>query len=136
VLHTTIEDWQRFIHFLRHAGYPLKLATLDEVGDLPQDVSTLFRDDDILPDTLSIQVHGMLLNCHFFTESEIELDLDPREVSDAEQWNHLRDFVLEMACALAMEVRLTEENWQEGIWFLFRPTGDFEFYPASSTTGD
>jgi hypothetical protein len=52
----------------------------------------------------------MIINCHFFTEQEIELDLDPREVNSEERLNSLFRFMKVLGKHLGKEVILTLEN--------------------------
>ncbi len=50
------------------------------------------------------------LNCHFFTEEEIEFDLDPRDVDGPAEADRLLCFLGALGRATAKEVRLTAEN--------------------------
>ena len=62
---------------------------------------------------LSIWLGGVQLNCHFFTEREIELDLDPRQKTSEESFNALRQFMEHLADALQHPILLTPKNLSE-----------------------
>ena len=62
---------------------------------------------------LSIWLGGVQLNCHFFAEREIELDLDPRQITSEESFNALRQFMEPLADALQHPILLTPENLNE-----------------------
>jgi hypothetical protein len=124
ILNTTIEDWDKFINFLRNNGY--------SAAALPDDLSNIFTDDAIRP-LLTINVAGVTLNCHFFTEKEIELDLDPREVTGEDKAKELFNFMGAVGRALQMTVRMTPENLSERPIFEFSPeTGTLSYYPCEA----
>lgn len=63
------------------------------------------------PVLLQIQLKtGLLLNCHFFCEDEIELDVDPRQVTDGVEFADLLEFVQWLANAVGERVIVTYEN--------------------------
>jgi hypothetical protein len=79
---------------------------------------------------MTIDIEGIFLNCHFFTEEEIEFDLDPGEVNGEEKLEQLFKFMQLIGALLQKEVILTPENMQEIAIFSYKPgTGKIEFMP-------
>ena len=71
------------------------------------------------------------MHCHFFTTDEIELDLDPREVTSQGQLDAVLDFISNLGAALQRDVVLTEENSPEHVWFKFAAaTGQVRYTEA------
>ncbi|SDL01483.1 hypothetical protein SAMN05421823_104149 [Catalinimonas alkaloidigena] len=52
----------------------------------------------------------MLIKCHFFTDDEIENDVDPREVRSLEDHQRLLDYMIRLSTLLDQPVILTPEN--------------------------
>ena len=65
------------------------------------------------------------MNCHFFTEQEIELDLDPRELPADEDILRLTHFMALVGDGLQREVLLTYENGPEGPIVRYSPNVGF-----------
>ena len=59
----------------------------------------------------------LFANSHFFIEEEIELDVDPREVTTQQHMDSVLKFMAELGSILKHDVILTEENGPEHIWF-------------------
>jgi hypothetical protein len=124
VLNTTIEDWQAAIDFLRSSAYPLSFWLNDKAVPLPENVGSVFANRSQIDVLLSIDISGMIINCHFFTEQELELDLDPREVNSEEQLNSLFRFMKALGQYLRKGVILTHENSPHLVLLRSSPNGD------------
>jgi hypothetical protein len=61
---------------------------------------------------LELSVGGATLNCHFFTEDEIELDLDPREVCARGSVDDIVSFMSQVSELVQLPAVLTSENCQ------------------------
>lgn len=70
---------------------------------------------------MTVQVGSASVNCHFFVDSELELDIDPREVNSASQHNQLLEFAEQIASALQKPIVLTPENTPESPLLSFQP---------------
>ncbi len=55
----------------------------------------------------------MQINAHFFSESEIENNIDPREFNSIEDHNKLIKYMTELSVILDKEIILTPENEHE-----------------------
>lgn len=109
VLNTTRREWQAFIDYLQTLPVPVTHKIDGELHPLPADAGEILT---LLPETLlllSIDLHGMIINGYFY-EQEIELDLDPREVTSETQFAILLDFMRDIARAVGQPIRLTDEN--------------------------
>jgi len=80
-LNTDFALWQRFLDFIRFSGYPYRFSLGGDPASLPEDVKGIFEAWKDRGPLLCIDVGGVTLSCHFFTQQEIEFDLDPREVT-------------------------------------------------------
>jgi hypothetical protein len=116
---TSLKDWRNFLHFLRcRQDVQYRLDGVD--ATLPCEVEGLFEPKDKLR-LVQINLSGILLNCHCFSEEEIELDLDPREVEDATKFEQLLRFMRELAEALLKPVFLTYENMKNAVIHVVPP---------------
>jgi hypothetical protein len=70
---------------------------------------------------LQVQVGAASVNCHFFVPSEIELDIDPREVVDEFTHEAVLSFLESLACGIRKVVALTAENAPESPLLTFDP---------------
>jgi hypothetical protein len=120
ILDTTLDDWQKFIEFIKVNGYKYKFKTREkEPSPLPDDVSTIVEQEDL--SLLSIFVNSIQINCHFFIIAEIELDLDPGEFLGAMQFKCLVEFLSRLSCYLQKEIRVTPENSPKIPIFVLHP---------------
>jgi hypothetical protein len=124
LLGTDRGDWQRLLDWLRGSGIPLSFirgAASEAVPDDVIDAFALREDQDTC--TLFIDPNGIRINTHFFIESEIELDLDPRDVRNASDLTRLQVFLTCIAGLLGRPVLITPENGQDVPWFEIAPDG-------------
>ncbi len=119
VLDTTLAEWQQFMQFLASSPYHWAFFVDDQPQALPQDVAWAFQHRDAQRMLLTVDVHGIVLHCHFFWDGEIELDLDPRAVHNEQTLRHLLEFMTALGTALHKHVRLTDENAPDTILFRF-----------------
>jgi hypothetical protein len=117
VFDTSEEVWQRFLEFATE--YPITYRYGGEQKALPQ-AGEIFGDREN-GHLLAIQVGAVTANCHFFVESEIELDLDPKEITDEARHNQVLDFVENLARSIGKTVHLTPENSEETPFLSYEP---------------
>jgi hypothetical protein len=125
---TTLSDWQAVIDKLREKLFVLEFRIGGETRDLPHDVTELLyrHSDDPCP-SLYVRLGETSLNCHFFTDEEIEFDLNPREIHE-ELLPSLLDFLRVLGEATKKQVILTLENAHEAAIMRFDPiTADVEY---------
>jgi riboflavin biosynthesis pyrimidine reductase len=63
------------------------------------------------PTILKIFIEGgVQLNCHFFTEEEIEMDVTPNEIGEKSKFNSLVAFLRWLSKELKTNIHFTHEN--------------------------
>lgn len=111
VLGTDARDWMRFIDAIPAWNVPYVYTENGERAPFPPPrirfVGTL--EPSAL---LELRIGGATLNCHFFTEDEIELDLDPREVSEQGAMDDIVSFMAQLSGLVQRPTILTPENFQ------------------------
>jgi hypothetical protein len=78
--------------------------------DAPISVEEVFRLRALASPMLRVRVGDMLLVFHFFSECEIECDLDPREVNGQADLDALLGFVREIGDLTGKKAIVTPEN--------------------------
>jgi hypothetical protein len=127
---TTLEDWNQFLSFVRKT-MQYQYFVDGELTTLPLVAVAIFSSQKH-PKLLSVWVGEAQLNCHFFAEDEIDLDLDPRQITGEEIFDAIRQFMEQLAVAIQRSILLTPENLGEHpiaqyepeskSWYYFPPT--------------
>src|SRR5690349_515574 len=88
---TTMADWQRLLDFLSQK-YSLEFIRDGRRTPFPPSVKDLFslRQRESL--TLCVKSH-ITFCCHFFSDAEMEFDLDPHEVKDDKTLADVFEFI-------------------------------------------
>jgi hypothetical protein len=115
VFDTALSDWQRVLDALRTWEPSPNLTTGGRPAALPDDVADIFAQSRQQRTCLAVIVSGVLINCYFFHQHEIEFDLDPREVAGPEQLAGLRLFMSLLGQAARKPVVMTIENMREAV---------------------
>jgi hypothetical protein len=76
------------------------------------------------------------INCHFFVPDEIELDIDPREVTGPEELAAVLQFVEQLARATGKDAVLTPESSPEIVLLHYRQAGQGWQIHESRPRGD
>ena len=123
VLNASIADWDTFIQTLPGMSYRTEFLIDDEAAILPAVAMALFdRRADHAP-LLRLFAGSVMLHCHFFSDQELEFDLDPREVQGALEFQGVLDFMRNVGGVLDKPVILTPENQPERPMISFDPRG-------------
>ncbi|RTR26584.1 hypothetical protein EKG37_21180 [Robertmurraya yapensis] len=72
---------------------------------------------------MSININGVLINCHFFSVDEIEFNIDPKEVKSKYEANAVFEFMKNLSKILDKESILTGENSPEYPLVTVNPDG-------------
>ena len=112
VENTTLSDWDRLLQWVRSS--PLAFSFLHEGRPMPLPAAAgdVFALSGTAASILTIHLGALSLNCHFFSDDEIELDLDPRELTDERAFSALLGFVRGLGDALARDAIVTHENFK------------------------
>jgi hypothetical protein len=124
VLDTDIDDWQCFFDFLRSGDYLYQFDS-NKGSVLPEKVEDLSADWEGWSPFLKIEVGGLVLNCHCFTEEdEIEFWLDPIKVQSEREAESLFEFMRDIGQTLKKTVRLTPEAGRHFALIEYSPKTD------------
>ena len=119
---TDMSDWQWFINLLLELRIKTEFRRGLMIEDIPNHIKNAFSGQDDETCTLSIFFDHILIRTHFFIESEIELDLDPRDVRSQQDLNNLVVLMDKIAQRLGKPVYLTPENCSESPIFVVHPS--------------
>jgi hypothetical protein len=122
-----IKEWQAVMNALRAGGLSGELTVNGATSAMPDDISTLFRLADGVTALWSSSLAGVVLFCHFFDRSEIEFDLDPREVKGQAEIDGLLGFMRTLAKATGKVVLMTPENMHDVPFVRVTPSGAAEY---------
>jgi hypothetical protein len=116
VLNVSMNDWQKLFDWI------LRLSPW-EVIFYKDGEETLYKETDVAKffeekesdgvNLMSININGVLINCHFFSESEIEFDIDPKQVKSMSEANIVFEFMKSLSKLIGKESILTGENTPE-----------------------
>lgn len=119
VLNADVTLWERAVAYVvgRYAD-----VRFSKPFPGPGQVATLFgTGPDSELTSMSVDVGGAGLACHFFTPDEIELDLDPRQVTGDAALAAVVEFMNGLAAAVGKDVILTHENVRDAVILRCRP---------------
>jgi hypothetical protein len=109
VFSTAPADWDALL--LQAQAYPHEY-THDGVSRQLPAATTLFQDREH-SHLLSVLAGSVRINCHFFTEEEIELDIDPKEIKGPTEHLAVLQFFEQLAQAIGKDTVVTLENSPE-----------------------
>ena len=118
---TSEADWNVF---LNHAAAWECAYFVDGVArEVPKSAALVFDGTDTAK-LLKILLDGASVNCHFFCLEEIELDVDPKEITTEAAFDALVEYLLGLGRALGKRLVLTEENSPSSVWLAYDPDKD------------
>ena len=109
-----IQHWIVLIDFL-NSNFVIKFGVfgedrLDKI-DKEYALKYLIREsDEIESKSISIIVDDILINCHLFSETEIEFDIDPKEIKTTLELDKILNFMKLVSKQLNKQIILTGEN--------------------------
>jgi hypothetical protein len=109
VLNADPGDWDALLALAQ--AYPHEYTRDGVSASLPS-LTSIFHDRDH-SHLLSVLAGNVRINCHFFLSDEIELDIDPREVTGPEEHAAVLQFVEQLARATGKDAVLTPESTHE-----------------------
>jgi hypothetical protein len=127
VLDTGYGDWQRALDAIRASNLSFTFRVRDDVRNVPTSIHDIFALGSTTALLLSVFVRGVQLNCHFFCESEIEFDLDPREMRSQCELDAVLEFMKTLAGATGKTTVMTPENVSDAPFIRVEPSGDVEY---------
>lgn len=130
ILDTLIVDWDNLINFIESGNWLIEFIRNNDIySKIPYTAQQIFQfraSGDYIH--LSISIRGVKVNCYFFEENQIELDIDPKEVQSLESGQQIIDFVCKLSKVLHKESSLTPENCPEDPLVIFKSRDDQVIY--------
>jgi hypothetical protein len=102
-----------------------------EPQQFPKGINEVFLVRESANPSVSFPVGKILVNCHFFSENEIEFDIDPRELISQTELDTLLMFLQQVGNAVHLPVILTPENGPKYPIISYEPElGQFQYHEA------
>jgi len=112
----TAKDWEEWTHFVnqnfRIEWYNGKTEADESKIDF-EVIQEYWNGNHDLCSIAKIFIGNIQINAHFFDDTEIENDIDPREFKSVEDHNKLIEFLKGLSHKLEKEVTVTPENCPE-----------------------
>lgn len=116
IFQTTREDWQKWVNYVnqnhRIDWYNGKTAKDESKIDF-RVVDEFWNGNHDLSSTAKVFIDTIQINAHFFMDTEIENDIDPREFESIEDHYKLIQYMTDLSNLLDKPVILTPENEPE-----------------------
>ena len=116
VLETNRNHWQKWIKLINE-NYLVEFfngQTQKLENKINEEIVFNFWDGKTeLFNGATIKLNSVDIKCHFFTESEIENDLDPAQIDSIENHKDLLEYLIAVSSSVQKEVILTSENCPE-----------------------
>mgnify|MGYP003576451900 CR=1 FL=1 len=126
----TMDRWEAFLSLALRVEY--RYTSDGEPATAP-DARTIFGDRNH-SHLLTLLIAGAQINCHFFTESELELDIDPGEVLAANAHAAVLRFLETVGAAIQLPLSITPENFQSSPYLSYESEGaGWTWYDANSS---
>jgi len=126
ILDGSLAAWNALLNIARacDAGFFID----GEEAPLPEDAAHALTARKSASVLLSLDWQGLVLNAHFFTEEEVELDLDPKEVTDQRSLDNLCSFLAKLSEMTNQEVIVTHQASLRA-FLRVSPSGEVVFEP-------
>ena len=121
VLETTAKDWNLFLKSLPAWSYSLSCAIDGLDSDVPSTFEAASQVSQTKAIALYIDIGPVALKSHSFTATQIEVDIDPREVTGEQQFDAILGYMRNVGTLLKKSVVLTPENEIGSPTILFDP---------------
>ena len=118
VLNTNKQDWEKWVNYVNE-NYRIESYNGKEDKEEKSINFSVIKEkwngsSDFLSDA-TVFIDKIQIKAHFFIDSEIENDIDPREFNTLEDHNKLIKYMTDLSTLLDKKVILTPENAQETI---------------------
>ena len=132
VFDTTAADWDAVLTALPGWGYRTEYSVDGVPRELPGPAEQAFAVRPDAASLMAVQVDSVRLNSHFFSEAEIEFDLNPAEVRGAVEFSAVTQFMARVGQTLKKPVVLTLENMREAVIVKYTPGQDqFDYHEVT-----
>ena len=125
-------DWEAFWSALRAGPFGLRAFRDGEPIPLPDSAAWTFAEREVASVMVSVVAGGVTANCHFFG-GDLELDIDPREVTSEAAFEAVLAVMRFVAAAVRLSVFAVAEGGTPAFAFLrVSADGQAVFLPAGS----
>ena len=125
-----VEEWGSAVKALVRTGMDGRFTINGTEAAMPEDIAQVFARPTDTAVLWSVTVTGVQLNCHFFGASEIEFDLDPREITGQPQLDGVLGFMRTLAGASGRTALMTPENMHEVPFIRVAASGKSDYIPS------
>jgi len=102
--------WNIFIKKIQKSSYRLEFTHGDNTKNIPESYEQIKKLQNTDPTTLFIWLNETIqANCHFFIDSEIEIDVSPHDITNEHNFLALAAFLKWLSKELCTRVCLTHE---------------------------
>ncbi|HWX20393.1 MAG TPA: hypothetical protein VN578_10885 [Candidatus Binatia bacterium] len=115
--------WNRFLGFVRLSIRDDCFRVDTQVSPLPSTFEDIFALRATASPCLSVPVGDGFLCCHFFSDSEIELDFRPEDYRTPPRWAALCAFLQDLVDIVGLPGIVTPENQETEVIERFEPRG-------------
>jgi hypothetical protein len=128
----TPDDWRALYRLLR--DFPGVEYSVDGVIQTPPDfVEQVFTVRQSASPMLRVRVGRTLVVFHFFSDDEVECDVDPREISSQLDLDALLGFVRQLGDMTHKRVVITPENVRDEPFITYEPdTRQFQYHEVAA----
>jgi hypothetical protein len=127
----TVADWEAVVSHILDGSYSARLDRCGTEVAVPADFERLFDGND--RHWLSFTVGGVVLDCYFFTPTEIELSFAPSEVT-ASGLRALLELMIDIGDTIMKPVLMTPENGPQSPIFRYDPNANLlRWLPADES---
>lgn len=106
----TVRDWKLVVTRILDGTYNARLQRGGAEVPLPTVFEAVFDGND--RHFMNFTVGDIVLDCHFFTPTEIEFSFAPDDVTETSV-RHLLAFMIDVGEAIRKPVIMTPENWPQ-----------------------
>ncbi len=117
---TTMDCWRRLYVMLR-AYYALEYFVDSQSHELPTSVDEAIATKLTSSPMLAVQVGAMKVHCHFFLTTEIEMDIDPRQVTSQAALDDLLAFLRRVGDTLSRPISMCYEGGPQYTFLTYEP---------------
>ena len=111
IYQANIDVWNKFISIVAGSKLNYEFWHGGSKKTFPTNFEEIKALQNTDPTTLKIFLEkGIQLNCHFFTEDEIEMDTDPKEIGNKQNFDSFVSFLRWLSQELGMCIHFTHEN--------------------------
>ncbi len=109
------QEWERFISIVPSIAQRSVFTWGEQELPLPNSFGVIQEMQQQNPTNLTMWVSGQTVCCHFFIDSEIELDFRPNEFQDQTRWDDLVAFFQAIVDAIGKKGVITLENCEDHV---------------------